>query len=169
MDWIKFFEGNLYSNIINTLSAIGTIGAVIVSLYLSRSGERIKYKIKRQVIVPVGYCGNFTLRYDLELINLTRNNQIVISSYPYIRNGKTNIIIKNYIPFYEKLDDYNFPRKLNYGDKLLISIDKTIAKDILKNSSKKRFKLIVEDVLGNKFKYTIKRSEMEVLIKNSEN
>ena len=96
MDWIKFFEGNLYSNIINTLSAIGTIGAVIVSLYLSRSGERIKYKIKRQVIVPVGYCGNFTLRYDLELINLTRNNQIVISSYPYIRNGKTNIIIKNY-------------------------------------------------------------------------
>ena len=65
MEWLNFFESNLFSNIINTFSAIGTIGAVIVSLYLSRKGERIKYKIRRQVIVPVGYCGNFSLRYDL--------------------------------------------------------------------------------------------------------
>ena len=56
MEWLNFFESNLFSNIINTFSAIGTIGAVIVSLYLSRKGERIKYKIRRQVIVPVGYC-----------------------------------------------------------------------------------------------------------------
>ena len=54
MEWLNFFESNLFSNIINTFSAIGTIGAVIVSLYLSRKGERIKYKIRRQVIVPVG-------------------------------------------------------------------------------------------------------------------
>ena len=136
MEWLNFFESNLFSNIINTFSAIGTIGAVIVSLYLSRKGERIKYKIRRQVIVPVGYCGNFTLRYDLELINLTRNNQIVISSYPYIRNGRTNIFIKNYVPIYDNSDNYNFPRRLNYGDKFLISIDKQTASEILKNSSK---------------------------------
>ena len=167
MEWLNFFESNLFSNIINTFSAIGTIGAVIVSLYLSRKGERIKYKIRRQVIVPVGYCGNFSLRYDLELINLTRNNQIVISSYPYIRTGRTNIFIKNYVPIYDNSDNYNFPRRLNYGDKFLISIDKQTASEILKNSSRNKFKLIVEDVLGNKYKYTIKRSEMELLVKNS--
>ena len=34
MEWLNFFESNLFSNIINTFSAIGTIGAVIVSYFL---------------------------------------------------------------------------------------------------------------------------------------
>ena len=71
------------------------------------------------------------------------------------------------MPIYDNSDNYNFPRRLNYGDKFLISIDKQTASEILKNSSKNKFKLIVEDVLGNKYKYTIKRSEMELLVKNS--
>ena len=49
MEWLNFFESNLFSNIINTFSAIGTIGAVIVSLYfdlvalISSSSELLYY------------------------------------------------------------------------------------------------------------------------------
>ena len=100
---------------------------------------------------------NFTLRYDLELLNLTRNNQIVILSYPYIRNGRTNIFIKNYKPIYDNSDNYNFPRRLNYGDEILVSIDKQTGKWNIKKFFKNKFKLIVEDVLGNKYKYTKKK------------
>ena len=51
------------------------------------------------------------------------------------------------MPIYDNSDNYNFPRRLNYGDKFLISIDKQTASEILKNSSKNKFKLISNDHL----------------------
>ena len=166
---IKIVSTDCFANIATAISAIGTIAAVIVSLYLSRKGDKIKYKIQRKITVPLNVACNCKLLYDVELINLTRNNQIIISSFPYIRAKNKNVILKNYMPIYESNEDsYTFPRKLNYGDNFIVSIDKRTTSELLSYSNNKKFILIIQDVLGQKYKYKIKRKELELIVKNSQ-
>ena len=47
---LNFISSSLFANICTFLSAIGTLGAVIVSLHLSRKNEKIKYKITRNFV-----------------------------------------------------------------------------------------------------------------------
>lgn len=116
---------------------------------MSRKGDKIKYKIQRKITVPLNVACNFKLLYDVELINLTRNNQIIISSVPYIRAKNKNVILKNYVPIYKNDEDsYTFPRKLNYGDNFIVSIDKRTTLELLSYSKNKNFILIIQDVLG---------------------
>lgn len=163
--WI-FVSSDFFANIATAISALGTIAAVIVSLYLSRRGEKIKYKIQRQLSVPLNYVGDFSLLFDIELVNLSTNNQIIISSFPYLKTGNKHIILKNYVPIYDVNEDsYKFPRKLNYGDSLIVSIDKETRNKLLKCTGN-NFYLIIQDVLGNKYKYRIRRKELEIILKN---
>lgn len=166
---IKIVSTDCFANVATAISAIGTIAAVIVSLCLSRKGDKIKYKIQRKITVPINVAGNFNLLFDVELINLTRNNPIIISSFPYIRVKNKNIILKNYVPIYEHNEDsYSFPRKLNYGDNFVVSINKKTIEELLSYSNNKKFILIIQDVLGQKYKYKIKRKELELIVKNSQ-
>ena len=165
-DFGIFVCSDFFANIAMAISALGTIAAVIVSLYLSRRGEKIKYKIQRQLSVPLNYVGDFSLLFDIELVNLSTNNQIIISSFPYLKTGNKHIILKNYVPIYDVNEDsYKFPRKLNYGESLIVSIDKEIRAELLK-CSRNNFYLVIQDVLGNKYKYRIRRKELEIILKN---
>ena len=94
---LNFISSNLFSNICTFLSAVGTIGAVIVSLHLSRKNEKIKYKITRNFIIPIGFVGDFLENYySLSLINLSKYLSITIESNPYIQTPKGNLtVIKN--------------------------------------------------------------------------
>ena len=68
---LNFISSNLFSNICTFLSAVGTIGAVIVSLHLSRKNEKIKYKITRNFIITIRIISdNIEKYYYLLLIKL---------------------------------------------------------------------------------------------------
>ena len=72
-DVLNIISSSLFANICTLLSAVGTISAVIVSLYLSRKNEKIKYKIIRNFIIPIGFVGDFLGNYySLSLINLSK-------------------------------------------------------------------------------------------------
>ena len=144
------------------LSAIGTLGAVIVSLHLSRKNEKIKYKITRNFVIPVGFVGNYLGNYySLSLINLSRYLSITIESNPHIEISNTNLTLINNIDW----DNTNqLPKVINYGEKYTITIDKKTVNEILKNVKDRRIKFVFKDIFGKTYKYKIHRKELEQFV-----
>ena len=161
-DLIYFISSNFFANICTLFSAIGTIGAVIMSLYLSKKNEKIKYKIITEYIFPIGYgIHNTDKYYSISLINLSRYLAIHIESMPYIRTHKMNLAIKYNIDWEEK---NQLPKIINYGEKYTITIDKMIAKSILNDINTNKIIFTFTDVFGKNYEHKIKRKELEKFI-----
>ena len=161
-DVLNIISSNLFANICTLLSAVGTISAVIVSLYLSRKNEKIKYKITRNFIIPIGFVGDFLGNYySLSLINLSKYLSITIESNPYIQTSKGNLTLIKNIDWENK---NQLPKVINYGEKYTITIDKSTAKEILQNVKNKKIKFIFKDIFGKVYIHKINRKELEQFI-----
>lgn len=162
---IEFMSSSLFSNICTFISAIGTLAAVIVSLYLSRKNEKIKYKITRNFIIPVGFVGNFLDNYySVSLINLSKYLTITIESNPYIKMPKINLTIINNIDWENK---NQLPKIIHYGEKYTITMDKNTISEILKSTDKGKISIVFKDIFGKTYKHKIKRKELEQFILNN--
>ena len=162
---IEFMSSSLFSNICTFISAIGTLAAVIVSLYLSRKNEKIKYKITRNFIIPVGFVGNFLDNYySVSLINLSKYLTITIESNPYIKMPKINLTIINNIDWENK---NQLPKVIHYGEKYTITMDKNTISEILKSTDKGKIIIVFKDIFGKTYKHKIKRKELEQFILNN--
>lgn len=162
---IEFMSSSLFSNICTFISAIGTLAAVIVSLYLSRKNEKIKYKITRNFIIPVGFVGNFLDNYySVSLINLSKYLTITIESNPYIKAPKINLTIINNIDWENK---NQLPKVIHYGEKYTITMDKNTISEILKSTDKGKITIVFKDIFGKMYKHKIKRKELEQFILNN--
>jgi len=162
---IEFMSSSLFSNICTFISAIGTLAAVIVSLYLSRKNEKIKYKITRNFIIPVGFVGNFLDNYySVSLINLSKYLTITIESNPYIKTPKINLTIINNIDWENK---NQLPKVIHYGEKYTITMDKNTISEILKSTDKGKITIVFKDIFGKMYKHKIKRKELEQFILNN--
>ena len=159
---LDFISSSLFANICTFLSAIGTLGAVIISLHLSRKNEKIKYKITRNFVIPVGFVGDYLENfYSLSLINLSRYLSITIESNPYIEIFNKNLTLVNNIDW----DNTNqLPKVINYGEKYSVTLDKKTINMILKNVKGKRIKFVFKDVFGKTYKYIINRKELETFV-----
>jgi len=161
-DVLNIISSSLFANICTLLSAVGTISAVIVSLYLSRKNEKIKYKITRNFIIPIGFVGDFLGNYySLSLINLSKYLSITIESNPYIQTSKGNLTLIKNIDWENK---NQLPKVINYGEKYTITIDKSTAKEILQNVKNKKIKFIFKDIFGKVYIHKINRKELEQFI-----
>ncbi len=161
-DVLNIISSSLFANICTLLSAVGTISAVIVSLYLSRKNEKIKYKIIRNFIIPIGFVGDFLGNYySLSLINLSKYLSITIESNPYIQTSKGNLTLIKNIDWENK---NQLPKVINYGEKYTITIDKSTAKEILQNVKNKKIKFIFKDIFGKVYIHKINRKELEQFI-----
>ena len=159
---LNFISSNLFSNICTFLSAVGTIGAVIVSLHLSRKNEKIKYKITRNFIIPIGFVGDFLENYySLSLINLSKYLSITIESNPYIQTPKGNLTVIKNIDWEDK---NQLPKVINYGEKYTITIDKATVQEILQNVKAKKIRFIFKDIFGIIYVHKINRKELEQFI-----
>lgn len=159
---LNFISSNLFANICTFLSAVGTLGAVIVSLHLSRKSERVKYKITRNFIIPIGFAGDFLGNYySLSLINLSKYLSITIESNPYIQTSKGNLTLIKNIDWEDK---NRLPKVINYGEKYTITIDKNTVKEILQNVENKKIKIIFKDIFGKIYVHKINRKELEQFI-----
>ena len=161
-DVLNIISSSLFANICTLLSAVGTISAVIVSLYLSRKNEKIKYKITRNFIIPIGFVGDFLGNYySLSLINLSKYLSITIESNPYIQTSKGNLTLIKNIDWENK---NQLPKVIKYGKKYTITIDKSTAKEILQNVKNKKIKFIFKDIFGKVYIHKINRKELEQFI-----
>lgn len=161
---VDFFSSSLFSNICTFLSAIGTLAAVIVSLYLSEKNEKIKYKITRSYTIPIGFVGNFLQNYySISLINKSRYMDIHIESMPYIKQQKMNLAITTNIDWEGSNE---LPKTIKYGQKYTITLDKKVVANLLNMVDGNNITIVFKDTLGNMYKHKIKRKELEIFIKN---
>ena len=72
---LNFFEGQLFANICSAFSAIGTVGAVIISLYLIFRENRVKYKMTGNTVTLLNPITNenVTSGYGINIVNLSFN------------------------------------------------------------------------------------------------
>ena len=155
---LDFISSNLFANICTFLSAIGTLGAVIISLYLSRKNEKVKYKITRNLVVPVGFVGDFLENfYSLSLINLSKYLSITIESNPYIEIPNKKLFLSNI----DWENTNQLPKVINYGEKYTVTIDRKAVSTLLQNVKSKKIKFFFKDVFGKIYKYKINRKELE--------
>lgn len=144
---ILIFEG---------LTALGTCGAVIFSLYVLFDSKKIKYIIKAN---SVGLFDKYEtdIGVNIVLTNNSRDNIIKITSFPKIKLKKEYMIFK---PNFQLYDEYKIPKTLSYGDSLNFFIDQDQIKLILKNPNKS-FTFFFNDTLGHTYKVRIKRKLFE--------
>lgn len=161
---IEFMSSNLFANICTLISAIGTLAAVIVSLYLSRKNEKVKYKITRNYIIPIGFVGNFLEQYySISFINLSKYLSITIESNPYIKARDKNLVLMNI----DWEDKNQLPKVINYGEKYTITIDKNTIIEMLENVNRRNIIIVFKDILGKVYKYKIRRIELERFVLNN--
>lgn len=130
-------EYQLYTLIVTFLSSIGTLLAVIVSLYLANRNRKISLKIDNDIFI-------FNDKSEYIFIQIVNNGYIPV----YIKNIllEHNFFCKKYIPINEKYIDksktsFNPPvHKLEVGDMITLAISiefiSDIYKDILSDYSK---------------------------------
>ena len=101
-------------NVWEALSAIGTIGAVVVSLYLSRKDSINKIRVSTQVIIPVGSLDK-KIYTNVTITNVGRQEVIITQiGVTHSRYAKkkfafiTNMgIFNNTLPTYLKTGEFN--------------------------------------------------------------
>lgn len=156
---LQFISSSIFANICTFLSAVGTLAAVIVSLYLSSKSEKIKYKITRNYTIPIGFVGDFFQNYySISLINKSRYMDIRIESMPYIKQPKVNLLITTN---FDWENTNQLPKTIKYGEKYTITLDKKMIINLLKTISQNKITVVFKDTLGNVYKYKIKRKELE--------
>ena len=149
------------------LSAFGTVGAVIFSLYVLLDSKRIKYKIKADSVTMMGLDGTNITGINVTLTNNSKDTLIKISSFPKIKIKKNSYMV--YKPNLQSYDGYKLHTPLSYGDSLNFFLDQEQIRLTLENDNKK-FLSFFNDNLGHTFKIKIKRSLFEKQYKkNSKN
>lgn len=156
----KFFEGQLFSNLCEAFSAIGTVGAVIVSLYFSSKENRVKYRINYNLLCPLPNKKLFSVIFAIT--NLSYNKKIVFKNLIYLR-------IKNTVEPYEPSslceDDNGFEITILPWDTFHFQLDRDQIKDILDLTQSKKMHFYFLDISGKKYKICIHRKELEMSLR----
>ncbi|MCM3396469.1 hypothetical protein M3638_01295 [Oceanobacillus profundus] len=136
-------------NITDWLSAIGTIGAVIVALYLSNKDRKPKAKVKSNVSYLVGPSGvSGPVQISLEILNQGLI-PITIKECTLNYKGKNKMVFRE---GYSKVD-----KKLQPGDHYEHTIPFEPIAKLMESDNKKSLKtnFYFLDASGNKYKTKI--------------
>lgn len=153
--------GDMISNLCNIVTAFGTLGAVIVSLYLSSKDNKCKPKL--EIIMPKTLKVEKDNKYRVYLkvtINNTGNRNIYVSSM-YANNKEYNISSKLYKV--ESYCDHEYLEKHFYGFFINIGETKIITLEFENEAVYNRYKvikLIFVDSYDNKY-YSKQLPEIE--------
>lgn len=139
------------------MAAIGTVGAVIVSLYFSYNTNKVKYKISNNIST---IANEFLSEKGIIviLVNTSMNKTIYISSFPQIKISKYKslVLINNY----ETFPEFKIPKKLNFSESISFFINNKQAKYILDQKDKRKYDFIFYDNVGNRYKTTISKKKL---------
>lgn len=140
------------------LSAVGTIGAVIFSLWLLFDSRKIKYKMTTNSIAMIGKTDDKLVGVVVTLTSNSKENLIKIATFPKIKIKKNSYLVLR--PNLQEYNEYKIPKTLSHGDTLEFFLDQQQIKLILKQRNK-NFLFFCTDSLGNTYKVKIKRKLLE--------
>lgn len=141
------------------LASIGTIAAVITSLYLARQNDKVNLLITSNLIFLIGYGRNYNDDDHYLNIEITNNGNrpVIIQNVSWqISKGKHLIVPLNPNPIATPL-----PKMINYGEVARWAIEVNAVKniwvpDFIKDGIKKRdidkWKIVVSLTTGERIK-----------------
>lgn len=139
----------ILSIIIQTFIAIGTVGAVIVSLWLSFKSDKPKIKLKYLINTE-----NNPINFEMIVVNNSVGKAISIKEIGIINNKKWKpieqqkiICLKKYYNEMQgnkyKTQQFILGEALNYGEELTMIIYQEVLEDIIKTTKKRKIKFVL--------------------------
>ncbi len=119
----EFFEGQLFANICSAFSAIGTVGAVIISLYLILRENSVKYKVTGNQVRITNYPAmkNIISGYGINIVNLSYNKNIMLKQSLFVKQNKNvnlSLLLNLELP-----DSFITPKILGPGEDFTFLIE----------------------------------------------
>ena len=164
LEILDFLSGTLFSNLCSAFSAIGTVGAVIISLYLIFREKNIKYKVTGNIIGITNYptMGKIISGYGVTIINLSYNKNIMLKQSLYVKQSKKqNLALLVNLKLPEK---FITPKILGPSEDFTFFIDEKQIKYILENVTNKKITIFFYDKENKKYKIKINREDLEDVI-----
>lgn len=165
----NFLEGQLFANICNAFSALGTVGAVIISLYLIFRENNVKYKMSGSItgITNYPYPGNNTSGYGVNIVNLSYNKNIMLKQSLYVKQNKERALL---LLLNLKLPEiFITPSVLGPGEDFTFFIEKKQIEYILKNVPYKKIELYYLDKCNKKYSIKVKREDLKIILEKNGN
>ena len=157
---LKFFEGNLFANICSAFSAIGTVGAVIISLYLIFRENKVKYKVKTNTVTIMNPANDKYIQgYGINIVNLSYNKNLMLNQSIVVKcpkNKELVLLVDLKLP-----KEFITPKILSPGEDFTFFIEKEQIEEILKRIKSKKIIIYFRDKANIKYKTKIKRKELE--------
>ena len=158
---LEFLESQLFANICSAFAAIGTVGAVIISIYLILRDNKVKYKMTANTIDMINPINNQRIvsGYGINIVNLSYNQNIMLkqSMYVYCSKKETLLLLINMnLP-----KEYITPNVLYPGEDFTFVIEKEQIKEILNKSNNKKIKFYFMDKSNIKYTLKLKRTILE--------
>lgn len=161
---LNFLSGQLFANLCSAFSAIGTVGAVVVSLFLIFRENKVKSIVTGNIMGIADYpsLGKIINGYGVNIINLSYNKNILLKQSLYVKqNKKTNLALlvnlslpKNFIT----------PNILGPGEDFTFFIEAKQIKYILENIKDKKIKLFYYDKCNKKYQIKLNREDLEMVL-----
>jgi len=160
----EFIESQLFANICSAFSAVGTVGAVIISLYLILRDNKIKYKMTGNTITMMNPFTNDVVAdgYGINIVNLSFNKNMMLKQSLYVKcpKGKVLLLLVNL-----KLPkEFITPSMLSPGENFTFLIEKKQIREILDKVKSKMVTIYFMDQSNLTYKLKVKRSELEKII-----
>lgn len=164
---VDFISSDLFANLCQFFSAVGTVAAVVVSLCLSFSKTKIKVMItcdNVDVLNPDGFkAGNNASGYGIRIVNCSDERNIYLKQGLYFisdlsKSKKTTSLL---LPIIELNHIFPIQKNLGPGDDFEFFISETHINSILSVCKKKYIKFYFMDKYNRKYFVKVKRSALE--------
>lgn len=156
-----------FANVSTFLSAVGSLGAVIVALYVANKSNRPKVNIHSYNGVIAGI--QKIEGYMIFITNKSPNLNLTIQTPLYVRlkkklftkEQKGIIFTDNH-----QLDmTFALPKTLKYGEGHIFCLIGNQIKEVLEKCSQKKITFQISDTIGNVFYHKVDREKLEESLK----
>lgn len=158
-------ESDIFANLCQFFSALGTVGAVIFSLVLTFIQNKVKVKISfaNCNMIPTSLRNDMCISgYSVTIYNCSNEKNIYLKQGLYMFKDKTKKEKKDLlllIPVPELGKEFVAPKVLGPGEEFMFFISEKQIKAILEANSSKKIKFYFMDKANKKYKFKIKREE----------
>lgn len=165
---VNIINSEIFVNICGFFSALGTMGAVIVSLYVLFKQNKIDAKMTSATIDMVPFeCTRKNLHisgYSVTICNLSSSQNIYLKQGLYLRTNVTdekNNKLLLFIILPEIIKIFPFKNIIGPGEEYTFFLSEKQIKTALSRTKSKNLKFYFVDKFNRKYNIAIKRTELE--------
>lgn len=166
---VEFIESDLFANLCQLFSALGTVGAVIVSLYIIFKQNKIKVKLTATTIDLLSERINkYISGFSVTICNLSSTQNIFLKQSLYMKKDKkdekgNDLLL--FVPVPKIIELFPFKSVISPGEEYTFFLAKKQIKCALEESKSKLLKFYFMDKFNKKYSIKVKRSDLEKRLK----